>query len=247
MLIAGDQEIVKFITEEDGNSITLKEIKDKIEELSQSQEDHKYTRLVPYPRLPVQFKSKNWTWKIARQVLSEYLEVEGFGKGSTKRYGKPQDEPENWPDTIGWVGFKGPSHVRLESCNEIIQSFLEGRQIDPNSYHLTERDVDVTEDNTETTETVETTETTETTEMDNNNTLTLDDSGKWYWSYHAKQWFPLTVDDSGNWFWSYEKQQWFLYTPPVINKQDVDDPPEQQSKEKEGEEEGQDHLIIVEL
>ena len=79
-------------------------------------------------------------------------------------------------------------------------------QIDPNSYHLTERGVDVTEDNTETAES------TETTEMDNNNPLTLDDSGKWYWSYHTKQWFPLTVDDSGNWFWSYEKLQWMLMT-----------------------------------
>ena len=112
-MIAGDKEIVKFITEEDENSVTLKDMKDKIVELSQSQINHKYTRLIPYPRLPVQFKSKKWTWKIARQVLSKYLEVEGFGKGSNKCYGRIEDEPDHWPDTIGWVGFKGPSHVKL--------------------------------------------------------------------------------------------------------------------------------------
>ena len=80
--------------------------KDKIVELSQSQLNHKYyTRFILYPRLPVQFKSKKWTWKIARQVLSEYLENEGFGKGSNKHYGRIEDEPDHWPDTIGWVGF----------------------------------------------------------------------------------------------------------------------------------------------
>ena len=36
---------------------------------------------------------------IAREVLYEYLEVDGFGKGSTKRYGKLEDELENWADT----------------------------------------------------------------------------------------------------------------------------------------------------
>ena len=75
-------------------------------ELSQSQLNHKYyTRFILYPRLPVQFKPKKWTWKIARQVLSEYLENEGFGKGSNKHYGRIEDEPDHWPDTIGWVGF----------------------------------------------------------------------------------------------------------------------------------------------
>ena len=54
---------------------------------------------------------------IAREVLYEYLEVDGFGKGSTKRYGKLEDELEIGltPDWVGLV------HVRLESCNEIIQ------------------------------------------------------------------------------------------------------------------------------
>ena len=71
--------------------------------------------------------------------------------------------------------------------------------------------------------------------MDNNNPLTLDDSGKQYWSYHTKQWFPLTVDDSGNWFQLRETAV------------DVDDPPEQQSKENEEEEDGQDQFNILEL
>ena len=193
---------MKFITEKDENSVTLKDMKDKIVELSQSQINHKYTRLISYPRLPVQFKSKKWTWKIARQVLSEYLEVEGFGKGSNKCYGRIEDEPDHWPDTIGWVGFKGPSHVKLESCNEIIQSFLEGRQVDLYSYHLT--DVSEAEDIKD--NTTESTETTKTTEMENNDLLTLDESGKWYWGYHTNQWFPLTLGDTANWFWKYEKK-----------------------------------------
>lgn len=177
------------------------------------------------------------------QVLSEYLE--GFGKGSNKRYGRIEDKPDHWPDTIGWVGFKGSSHVKLESCIEIIQSFLEGRQVDFNSYHLT--DVSEAEDIKD--NTTESTETTETTEMENNDLLTLDESGKWYWGSHTNQWFPFTLDDTGNWFWKYEKQKWFPYTSPVISRQDDDNTPEQQSKEKqrqeEEEEDGQDQLNIL--
>ena len=44
--------------------------------------------------------------------------MEGFGKRPTKSYGKFQNEPDNWPDTISW---RGTTNVRLLSCNEIIQ------------------------------------------------------------------------------------------------------------------------------
>ena len=47
--------------------------------------------------------------------------MEGFGKRPTKSYGKFQNEPDNWPDTISWRGVNGPTNVRLLSCNEIIQ------------------------------------------------------------------------------------------------------------------------------
>ena len=39
LVIAGDKKVVKFVTEK-GEDITLKEINEKIEELSQSEEDH---------------------------------------------------------------------------------------------------------------------------------------------------------------------------------------------------------------
>ena len=39
------------------------------------------------------------------------MEVGGFGRGSAKSYGKFKDEPDNWPDTIGWIGFKGPTKI----------------------------------------------------------------------------------------------------------------------------------------
>ena len=48
LVIAGDKKVVKFVTEK-GEDITLKEINEKIEELSQSEEDHKYQRRVSYP------------------------------------------------------------------------------------------------------------------------------------------------------------------------------------------------------
>ena len=43
LIVAGDKEVVKFVTEKEEN-LTLREIKEKIEELSQSEEDHRYQR-----------------------------------------------------------------------------------------------------------------------------------------------------------------------------------------------------------
>ena len=48
-MIAGDSQIVKFATERTDDSITLKELKDKTEELSNSQDEHKYKHLVSLP------------------------------------------------------------------------------------------------------------------------------------------------------------------------------------------------------
>merc|ERR1712141_152591 len=88
MVIAGDREVVNFVAENDENSLTLKDIKEKIEELSASADVPKYKRIVPYPRLPVKYKSSLWSCKVARKVLKDYLEAEGFGSGINKRYGR---------------------------------------------------------------------------------------------------------------------------------------------------------------
>ena len=64
-------------------------MKEKIEDLSTSADDHKYKQIASYPWFPVKFKSKRWTCKIARKVLKDILEVEGFGSGSQKYIGYP--------------------------------------------------------------------------------------------------------------------------------------------------------------
>ena len=77
MVIAGDSEVVNFVTENDENSLTLRDIKEKIED----------------PRLPVKYKSALF-----------YL------------------------------------------CSEIyIECLLQSRQIDVNSYHLENEEVDETD------------------------------------------------------------------------------------------------------
>ena len=78
-------------------------------------------------------------------MLKDILEVEGFGSGSKKCYGRARDEPDSWPDTISWASFKEPSFAKLETCNEIIECLLQNRQIDVNSYHLENEEVDEAE------------------------------------------------------------------------------------------------------
>ena len=93
----------------------------------------------------MKYKSALWSSTIARKVLKDYLAVEGFEKGSKKCYGRARDEPDSWPDTISWENFKGPSFAKLETCNEIIECLLQSRQIDVNSYHLENEEVDETD------------------------------------------------------------------------------------------------------
>ena len=68
---------------------------------------------------------------------------------------------------------------------------------------------------------------------DKGNSLTLDETGNWYWCYETQQWFQLTLDDSRNWFWSYGKQQWFPYSPPELNIHDGDDNTEEPERQAE--------------
>ena len=133
----------------------------------------------------MKFKSKEWTCKIARKVLKHILEVEGFGAGSKKTYGKPKDEPDSWPDTISWETFKSPSFAKLETCNEIIESFLESRQTNVNSYHVgsqehLENEGDEAADGGE--------------ETGNDQYIPpqpiLDPTGYWRWNVETQQWIP---------------------------------------------------------
>ena len=83
-----------------------------------------------------------------------------------------------WPDTISWANFKGPSFAKLETCNEIIECLLQSRQIDVNSYHLENEEVD------------------ETDQGDEDNQYNppgqdiLDPTGYWRWNIEFQQWIP---------------------------------------------------------
>ena len=57
-------------------------------------------------------------------------------KGKKSASEKKKISLKNWPDTIAWTTFKGHSFANLETCNEIIESFLSSRHLDPFEYHV---------------------------------------------------------------------------------------------------------------
>ena len=129
-------------------------------------------------------------------------------KDLIKCFGKDKDEPENWPDTIAWTTFKGPSYTNLETCNEIIESFLSSRHLDPYEYHVVEEPeaeaaaVDHREN-------------------DNNDNFapTLDPTGQWRWDYNLQQWIvdtpPSSTTNTGsNWTLALGLQPPAMATPP---------------------------------
>ena len=119
--------------------------------------------------------------------------------GSKKCYGRARDEPDSWPDTISWKNFKGPSFAKLETCNEIIECLLESRQIDVNSYHLENEEVD------------------EADQRDEDNQYDPPDNENQYnppdYDNQYNPPGPDILDPTGNWRWNNEFQQWIPTQP----------------------------------
>ena len=95
---------------------------------------YKTTETVVYPPMKVKFKGRRWNIKAAREQLTIYLNILGFGKGGTRKYKEPTDEPDGWPDEHVFVTFEHPAYSKLDMANHIIESLLHHQGIDARSH-----------------------------------------------------------------------------------------------------------------
>ena len=130
--IQGDSRLVNFFLDADNDSTRVGHLMHKLCELNNSSEKPKYTgEFVSWiPPLPVKFKSEHWNWKVAREQLTIYLSIDGFGPNGDKRYMIPSDKPEFWPPGISWTNFPYPGKCSFDDCNTIIEAMLSHFQID---------------------------------------------------------------------------------------------------------------------
>ena len=110
MVMMGDSKILKFIKSEAKNITVhdlLKKIHDDHQDNAEESAELKYSEEIfpVFPKLSCPFKSKRWTWDVARKDLQSYFHVLGFGYGSEKKYGREEDQPLGWPQHLSWTEF----------------------------------------------------------------------------------------------------------------------------------------------
>ena len=108
MVMMGDSKILKFIKSEAKNITVhdlLKKIHDDHQDNAEESAELKYSEEIfpVFPKLSCPFKSKRWTWDVARKELQSYIHVLGFGYGSEKKYGREEDQPLGWPKHLSWT------------------------------------------------------------------------------------------------------------------------------------------------
>ena len=74
--------------------------------------------------MKVKLKGSLWTVQNARDQLSTYLNISGFGKGETKKFKEATDEADGWPDEHSFETFEHPSYANMDDVNNIKESLL---------------------------------------------------------------------------------------------------------------------------
>ena len=77
-----------------------------------------------------------WKGGEITKTLSKYISLLGFGKNSTKVYGKAEDKPAWWPKIPKWKEFRAPSKASKDECTLLIKLLLEHYSLDPSIYYM---------------------------------------------------------------------------------------------------------------
>ena len=117
-------------------------VADLIEAMQGMENDHeamsyKTTEKITFPPMKVKFKGRRWSLQVARDQLSIFMNILGFGKGGTKKFKVAAHEPDGWPDEHSFEAFEHPSYANLNMVNDIIQSILDYHGFDAKSHPYT--------------------------------------------------------------------------------------------------------------
>ena len=138
-VLSGDAEAVTF-AQENMENMTVEELMDIMKNMDSEELEFKTTQKVVFPPMFAKFKGRRWTLNRARDQLNIYLNILGFGKGGSRKYKVPTDEPEGWPDEHSFVNFEHPSYAKLNTVNDILESILSFHGSDANNHPSLEDD-----------------------------------------------------------------------------------------------------------
>ena len=141
LVLSGEQGLVAiFKNEVELANISLKEL---LEKCQRAVKDNQYELYCPLilPPLTHKFGSQAWQWNVAQENLQVYFNVMGFGRRSSKEFGRADCKPEWWPNLgtdpkLSWYNFKHPTYTSFEHCNRLFRCIFEHYNIDQETFFL---------------------------------------------------------------------------------------------------------------
>ena len=130
-VLSGEEDSV-VLANENLNEMT---VADLIEAMQGMEKDH--AEKITFPPMKVKFIGCRWSLQVARDQLSIFMNILGFGKGGTKKFKVAAHEPDGWPDEHSFEAFEHPSYANLNMVNDIIQSILDYHGFDAKSHPYT--------------------------------------------------------------------------------------------------------------
>ena len=141
LALSGEQGLVAiFKNEVELANISLKELLEQCQRLVKDNQYELYCPLI-LPPLTHKFESPAWKWNVAQENLQLYFKVMGFGRGSSKQFGRSDCKPEWWPNVgrdpkLSWYNFKHPTYTSFEHCNRLFRCIFEHYNIDQETFFV---------------------------------------------------------------------------------------------------------------
>ena len=87
------------------------------------------------PPLKYRYQGPNWTNKNARETLTKYFALLGFGNSGSKKFMQKNDEPAFWPENIiDFEFFQHPSRAKTGTINKIMEAMFSFYNYDINTH-----------------------------------------------------------------------------------------------------------------
>ena len=142
LVVSGQQNLVSIFKDEEAMAnMSVKELFEKCQRVAKDNQ-YELFRPVIFPPLTHKFKGPAWKWNIAQENLQVYFNVMGFGRGSSKEFGKESSKPDWWPNSdtdakLQWTRYKHPTHTTFEHCNLLLNCIFDFYNIDKESHFVT--------------------------------------------------------------------------------------------------------------
>ena len=134
VVLSGEENSVE-LARENLENMTVADLLEAMKVMDNEEEMmYKTTEKVEFPPMKVKFKGRLWTVQKARDQLSTYLNIIGFGKGWTKKFREAADEPDGWPDEHSFEAFEHPSYANMNVVNDILESLLKHHWFDAHTH-----------------------------------------------------------------------------------------------------------------